>query len=145
MSRTTDIDRLIAARAEALFASNLSKWSGPTAADVDTAIACAVRLFGGIRGCAGEVAAAYGEQPEIAQSRMQWALEVVRNTYARDRRPRPGHGPRTAADGDDRPGSHGEPPGSPVRRACRHLGVPGNRRAAAGDVAGADGVSGGKA
>jgi len=79
-------DNLInAARAEALFASGLSMGSRPTDADVAAAIRHAVRRYGGVRGCAGEVAAAYGDHPETAAPRMRWARQVVQRTYPRRR------------------------------------------------------------
>ena len=79
------IDDLTAARAEALFASDLSQWASPAKAEVAAAIKHALRVFGGTRACAGEVAAAFGERPETAVSRMRWALQVVQLTYARGR------------------------------------------------------------
>jgi hypothetical protein len=39
-----------------------------------------VRVHGGSRGCAGEVAAAYGDYPEIAAARMRWARTLVEST-----------------------------------------------------------------
>jgi hypothetical protein len=75
------VDPVAAARAEALFASDLSAYSRPTRGEVDAAISWAVRRFGGSRGCAGEVAAAYGDYPEVAVSRMRWARAVVAAAY----------------------------------------------------------------
>ena len=46
--------------------------------DVDLAIAA----HGGVRGCVGEVAAAYGEYPETAVPRMQWARQTIQSTYS---------------------------------------------------------------
>ena len=63
-------------RADALFASALQRSDEPSAAQVDQAIAAAVRALGA-RGCAGRVAQAYGEQPEIAVVRMRWARATV--------------------------------------------------------------------
>ena len=76
-TRPAGIDNLTAARAEALFASDLSQWASPAEAEVAAAIKHALRVFGGTRGCAGEVAAAFGEHPETAVSRMRWALQAV--------------------------------------------------------------------
>jgi hypothetical protein len=59
-------------RADALFASVLQRSDEPSAAQVDQAIAAAVRAFG-TRGCAARVAQAYGEHPETAVARMRWA------------------------------------------------------------------------
>src|SRR4051812_11726529 len=80
MDRT--VDYLTAARAEALFVSDLSAWAGPTRADVVAAIRQAVRMRGGTRGCAGEVAAAYGDHPEVAAPRMRWARGMVDSVFA---------------------------------------------------------------
>jgi hypothetical protein len=65
--------QLLAASAEALFTSDLSAWREYTAIEVATAIRRAISTRGGVRGCAGEVAAAYGEHPETAARRMRWA------------------------------------------------------------------------
>jgi hypothetical protein len=59
-------------RADALFASALQRSDEPGAAQVDQAIAAAVRAFG-TRGCAARVAQEYGEHPETAAVRMRWA------------------------------------------------------------------------
>jgi hypothetical protein len=75
-------DALTAARAEALFTSDISASSQPSPAEVDRAIRRAIISHGGIRGCAAEVAAAYGDQPETAAPRMRWARGVVETVYA---------------------------------------------------------------
>ena len=75
MARETD--QLTAAPAEALFTSDLSAWCNHTRAEVAAAIGHAIRSHSGIRGCAGEVAAAYGEHPETAATRMRWARAVI--------------------------------------------------------------------
>jgi hypothetical protein len=74
-------DPLTAARSEALFTSHLSAGSPPSRAEVHAAIRHAIRAYGGTRGCAGEVAAAYGEHPDIAAPRMRWARQLVQATY----------------------------------------------------------------
>jgi hypothetical protein len=74
-------DRLVVARAEALFVSDVSAWSRPTKAAVTAAISGAIRSHAGVRGCAGEVGAAYGEHPEIAAARMRWARRLVEAIY----------------------------------------------------------------
>jgi hypothetical protein len=76
-----DTDLLTAARAEALFTSCLSADTRPAPDDVTDAIRAAMRAYGGSRGCAAEVAAAYGEHPETAAPRMRWALGVIVATY----------------------------------------------------------------
>jgi len=64
------------ARADALFVSALQRSEEPSAAQVQQAIAAAIREFGA-RGCAARVAQAYGEHPETAVPRMRWARAVV--------------------------------------------------------------------
>jgi hypothetical protein len=59
----TIIDRLAAARAAALFVSDLSAEAHPTRHEVTAVIKQALRSHGGIRGCAADVAAAYGDYP----------------------------------------------------------------------------------
>jgi hypothetical protein len=73
---------LLAARAEALFASDLSARREHTRTEVTAAIRRAIGTHHGIRGCAGEVAAAYGEHPETAARRMLWARAVIEGIYA---------------------------------------------------------------
>lgn len=80
--------QLLAARAAALFASDLPAGSQPSAPVVDAAIAHAVRALGGTRGCVATMAAAYGDYPESAAPRMRWALGVVENVYGGRRRRR---------------------------------------------------------
>jgi hypothetical protein len=75
-------DLLTVARANALFASDLSAWSGHSRAEVATAIRHAIHAHRGSRGCAGEVAAAYGERGETAAQRMRWALAVIEAFYS---------------------------------------------------------------
>jgi hypothetical protein len=69
--------QLLAARAAALFASDLPTGSRPTGAATDTAIAAAIHAHGGTRGCVATMAAAYGDYPETAAPRMRWALSVA--------------------------------------------------------------------
>jgi hypothetical protein len=78
----TSSDQLTAARAEALFTSHISAGSQPTPVEVTGAIRQALRTHGGIRGCAAEVAAAYGDRPDTAAPRMRWARGVVETVYA---------------------------------------------------------------
>jgi hypothetical protein len=78
---THSTDMLTTARAEALFASCLSASSSPSGTTVHAAIRDAVRRFDGTRGCAVEVAGAYGERPETAAPRMRWARRVIDATY----------------------------------------------------------------
>lgn len=72
------------ARAEALFASTLQLADAPTAGKVRAAVTERVLAIG-VRGCAACVAAEFGDHPEAAVIRMQWALAVVAVTYRRNR------------------------------------------------------------
>ena len=65
-----------AARADALFASALQRSDEPSPAQIDQAIAAAVRALG-TRGGAARVAQAYGEHPETAGPRMRWARAAI--------------------------------------------------------------------
>jgi hypothetical protein len=76
-------DPITAARAEALFVSDLSVTGQPTGAEVAAAIRHSLRTHGGSRGCAADVAAAYGDYPELAAPRMRWARGVVDCLYPR--------------------------------------------------------------
>lgn len=67
----------MAARAEALFASTLSACEPHDAAELRAGIAAAVRHYG-VAGCAALMAEAFGERPEQAAARMQWARENAR-------------------------------------------------------------------
>ena len=72
----------LTARAEALFTSDLSVRCDYTQVEVAAAIRRAIGTHHGLRGCAGEVAAAYGEHPETAARRMRWARTVVEGINA---------------------------------------------------------------
>jgi hypothetical protein len=74
--------RLLAARAEALFTSDLSARCEYTQIEVAAAIRHAIGAHRGVNGCAGEVAAAFGEHPETAARRMQWARAVIEGITA---------------------------------------------------------------
>jgi hypothetical protein len=73
--------QLLAARAAALFASDLPTGSRPAAAVLDAAVAATVRRCGGTRGCVARLAAAYGDYPEAAAARMRWARGAVESAY----------------------------------------------------------------
>jgi hypothetical protein len=75
---------LSAARAEALFTSDLTAGEQYAREQVTAAIQRAIRTHGGVRGCAATVAAAYGEHPETAVARMRWARSVVFAVYPAD-------------------------------------------------------------
>jgi len=76
MRSTTHHLSVSTARADALFVSALQRSEEPSAAQVRQAIATAIREFGA-RGCAAQVAQAYGEHPETAVLRMRWARAAV--------------------------------------------------------------------
>lgn len=80
--------QLLAARAAALFASELPTGSRPAPTAVQAAIATAVHAYGGSRGCVAMMAAAYGDYPETAAPRMRWALSVISQAPGA-RRPEP--------------------------------------------------------
>ena len=65
------------ARAEALFASTLLTGSRPGRQEATTMIHASVRRYRGVRGCAAEMAGAFGDYPEAAVRRMRWACEVA--------------------------------------------------------------------
>jgi hypothetical protein len=79
----TTTDPITAARAAALFVSTLSVFDEPTPDEVGRAIAYALLTRGGSRGCAADMAAEYGEHPELAAPRMRWARALVERVYAR--------------------------------------------------------------
>src|SRR5215218_3358693 len=70
------------ARCEALFASELQRSDLLTADATTEAISCTVRRFGGVRGCAARMAQEFGDHPEEARDRMQWARQVVAEVFA---------------------------------------------------------------
>ena len=74
--------------ADALFASMLQRSDGPSAGQVQKAIAAAMRAYGG-RGCAERVAQEFGDHPETAVTRMRWAREVVGEVFASPPGPAP--------------------------------------------------------
>jgi hypothetical protein len=82
---------LTAARAAALFVSDLSAAGQPTEVLVEAAIKHSLQTHGGARGCAADVAAAYGDHPELAARRMRWAIGLVEDLY---QRPTPRRTPR---------------------------------------------------
>jgi hypothetical protein len=78
---------LTTARAAALFTSTLSISADPTRAEATAAIRHAIRQCGGARGCAAEMAATYGDYPEIAVPRMGWARGAVATAYPKSPMP----------------------------------------------------------
>jgi hypothetical protein len=80
-------DAFTAARAAALFVSDVSVADHPTDVEVDDAIRRSLRTHGGSRGCAADLATAYGDRPELAAPRMRWALGIVESRYPRPAAP----------------------------------------------------------
>jgi hypothetical protein len=70
------------ARAEALFCSTVQPSDKPGAVQVGESIAAMIRVHGS-RGCACQVAAAFGDHPDVALERMRWARDTVAATYPR--------------------------------------------------------------
>jgi hypothetical protein len=75
------VQELASMRAEALFVSDLQRSDAISADRVRAAVSENVRRYG-VRGLAARVAEAYGEHPEIACPRMQWAIGTVELAYA---------------------------------------------------------------
>ena len=67
--------------ADALFASGLQRCDAPGAAQVQQAIAAAIRAFGR-SGCAGRVAQEFGDHPDTAVIRMRWARSAAGAAFA---------------------------------------------------------------
>jgi hypothetical protein len=65
-----------AARREALFASPLQPSDDPTITMIAAAISSAIRRFG-TRGCTGQMAQEFGDHPDAAAQRMQWARQLA--------------------------------------------------------------------
>ena len=81
--------QLLAARAAALFASDLPTGARPAPSAVAAVIAASVHACGGTRGCVAMMAAAYGDYPETSAPRMRWALSVASLMAAGATRPEP--------------------------------------------------------
>jgi hypothetical protein len=84
MRPTTNHLSISAVRTDALFVSALQRSDVPSPSEVRHAVAAAVRQLGG-QGCAGQVAQEFGEHPEIAAARMQWARHVIAETFGQSR------------------------------------------------------------
>ncbi len=69
------------ARAEALFASRVPTDQHLTLAELDTAVAAAIRSCCGTAGCVGHLAFQAGDDPAGAVYRMRWALATVARLY----------------------------------------------------------------
>lgn len=73
----TTTDPVTAARAAALFVSDISAADRPTRAQAEHAILRSIQTHGGSRGCVADMAAYYGDYPELAAVRMAWARTVA--------------------------------------------------------------------
>lgn len=80
---TGSTDPLTAARAEALFSSDLPTGSTLTRPEAGFVVRRAIRAHGGTRGCAAVLADDYGNYPESSVARMRWALDQIRTCYPR--------------------------------------------------------------
>jgi hypothetical protein len=69
-----------AIRIEALFASHLQRSQRPTPQSIREAVIAALERLG-VGGCAELVAQEFGEHPDCALGRMQWARHAVRDAY----------------------------------------------------------------
>ena len=69
-------DHLGDARREALFVSALQPSETPTADTIAEAVLSAIHRFGS-RGCAARMAQEFGDHPEAAAARMQWARQLT--------------------------------------------------------------------
>ena len=102
-----------ALRADALFVSGLQRSDEPSTAQVQHAIAAAVREFGGL-GCAGRVAQEFGDHPETAAVRMRWARALASEASGC-----PAAEPSARRDARSCPAVHpGRPTVTPVRPAA---------------------------
>jgi hypothetical protein len=75
---------LLDARAEALFASNVSAHEPADRDQVDGAIRVTMRLRR-VKGCVAYVAQEFGDHPETAVVRMRWAVATVTELYTERR------------------------------------------------------------
>lgn len=71
-----------AVRAEALFVSTLQSSESPAPDQVRRAVAATMRQLD-IASCAGQMAREFGEHPDTAAARMNWALTTIRTVYPR--------------------------------------------------------------
>jgi hypothetical protein len=65
------VDMTLASKAEALFVSSLQPSDHPSVAQIAAAIRASLRQRGGVCGCAGACADAFGEHPDTARDRMR--------------------------------------------------------------------------
>jgi hypothetical protein len=70
--------------AEALFVSDLQPSECPSRGAVEEAVTAMILRYGG-DGCAGGVAAEFGDHPEAAVCRMRWVRAALRETMSASR------------------------------------------------------------
>jgi hypothetical protein len=68
-------------RTEALFASDVQRSQHPTPESIRAAVTAMVERLG-VSGCAALVAQEFGEHPDCAPDRMQWARRAVRSAFS---------------------------------------------------------------
>ena len=73
----TTTDPVTAALAAALFVSDISAADRPTQAQAEHAVLRSIQTHGGSRGCVADMAAYYGDYPELAAVRMVWARTLA--------------------------------------------------------------------
>jgi hypothetical protein len=74
-------DLILNARTEVLAVAPVSSTRWLDRAGADAAIASTVRTHHGTRGCLAELAARYGDAPEVTAGRIKWARTVVAELY----------------------------------------------------------------
>jgi hypothetical protein len=79
-SRVRDARQAESDRAEALFASTLQPSAQPSPEEVFRNVATTLRRLGP-RGCAALMAAEFGDHPEAAVARMNWAQTTIDTAY----------------------------------------------------------------
>jgi hypothetical protein len=67
----------LTSEAEALFVSALQPSDDPRPDQVAAAVRAGLQRYGGVRGCAAQCAAEFGEHPDTASPRMRWALTTL--------------------------------------------------------------------
>jgi hypothetical protein len=85
----TTTDPVTAARAAALFVSDISAADRLTRDQAEHAILRSIRSHGGSRGCFADMAAYYGDYPELAAARMAWARTLAEGLRRFKPAPRP--------------------------------------------------------
>jgi hypothetical protein len=81
MSSPTGMSHGMCLFAEALFVTSVQPSDAPSTEQVRAAVASALRRHGR-SGCAALVALEFGEHPECAVPRMDWALHTIERTFA---------------------------------------------------------------